>query len=126
LGGRLGRGPKKTPRVAVEDEVLSPNVPPGSRFKGYQDYIVQDLVIRARVIRYRRARWVTTGGETVIAALPAGELNGYLDMSMSLKTQGDASKGSFRWETVAPVRTHCPRVSSNRDQEVSVFNTTYL
>ena len=72
LGGRLRRGPKRTPRVAVEDEVLSPLVPPGARFKGYQDYIVQDLVIRPRVIRYRRARWVTAEGETIIAPLPAG------------------------------------------------------
>jgi len=72
LGGRLGRGPKRTPRVAVEDEVLSPPVPPGARFKGYQDYIVQDLVIRPRVTRYRRARWVTAEGETIIAPLPPG------------------------------------------------------
>jgi hypothetical protein len=70
--GRLGRGPKKAPRVAVEDEVLSSEVPSGSRFKGYQDYIVQDLVIRPRVIRYRRARWVTADGEPLIAPLPAG------------------------------------------------------
>jgi hypothetical protein len=72
LGGRLRRGPKRAPRVAVEDEVLSPPIPPGARFKGYQDYIVQDLVIRPRVIRYRRARWVTAEGETIIAPLPAG------------------------------------------------------
>jgi hypothetical protein len=72
LGGRLRRGPKRTPRVAVEDEVLSPQVPPGARFKGYQDHIVQDLVIGPRVIRYRRARWVTAQGETIIAPLPAG------------------------------------------------------
>ena len=67
LGGRLGRGPKRTPRVAVEDEVLSPPIPPGARFNGYQDYVVQDLMIRPRVIRYRRARWMTAEGETIIA-----------------------------------------------------------
>ena len=72
LRGRLGRGPKKTPRVAVEDQVLSPQVPPGSRFKGYEDYFVQDLVIRPRVIRYRRARWQTPEGVTIIAPLPSG------------------------------------------------------
>ncbi|MGD0043361.1 MAG: transposase, partial [Isosphaeraceae bacterium] len=72
LGGRLGRGPKRTPRVVVEDYILSPQVPAGARFKGYQDYIVQDLVIRPRVIRYRRARWVTADGKTIIAPLPAG------------------------------------------------------
>jgi hypothetical protein len=72
LGGRLGRGPKRTPRVVVEDHILSPHVPAGARFKGYQDYFVQDLVIRSRVIRYRRARWVTADGKTIIAPLPAG------------------------------------------------------
>src|SRR3954464_11770277 len=52
------RGPV-TPRVAVEDQVIKATVPPGSRFKGYADFIVQELVLRARCIRYRRERWLT-------------------------------------------------------------------
>ena len=38
-----GRG-KTTPRVGVEGEILKVDVPAGSRFKGYDAFVVQDLV----------------------------------------------------------------------------------
>ena len=75
-GGRRGRGAKRSPRVAVEDRVVETAVPEGSRFKGYEDFIVQDLVISPQVIRFRRERWLTPIGKTVLAPLPAG-LNGH-------------------------------------------------
>ena len=68
---RRGRG-KVTPRVSVEDQVLNAAVPPGSRFKGYQHFLVQDLVISARATRYRRECWVTPDGRTILAPLPEG------------------------------------------------------
>jgi Transposase IS66 family len=70
-GKQRGRG-KVTPRVAVDTEVLRVTPPPGSQFKGYEPYQVQDLVLTARAVRYRRERWLTPTGETLVAPLPAG------------------------------------------------------
>jgi hypothetical protein len=41
---RRGRG-KAAPRVGIDEKVIEAKVPPGSRFKGYEPFLVQDLVI---------------------------------------------------------------------------------
>jgi Transposase IS66 family len=70
-GGR--RGAKKAGRLTVHEErVIEADVPAGSRFKGYEDFLVQDLVLRPHVLRLRRERWLTPDGRTVIAPMPAG------------------------------------------------------
>jgi len=63
---------KVAPRVAVEDRPITITVPDGSRFKGYEPFLVQDLVISATATCYQRERWVTPDGRTVLAPLPEG------------------------------------------------------
>ena len=74
-GGSRGRGTKgsKSARLTVHEErVIVAEVPAGSRFKGYEDFLVQDLVLRPHVVRLRRERWLTPDGRTVTAPMPAG------------------------------------------------------
>lgn len=65
------RGAKRSKLTINETRVLKPdNLPEGARFKGYEDFIVQDIVIAPWTVRYRRERWQLPSGETVVAALP--------------------------------------------------------
>jgi len=66
-----GRG-KVNPRISVEDRVLRVTVPVGSCFKGYESYLMQELVLSVHAIRYRRERWVMPDGKTIVAPLPQG------------------------------------------------------
>lgn len=73
---RRRRGPKRDRDAVTAERVLKATVPAGSRFKGYEDYLVRELHLAAEVIRDRRERWATPSGETVVAALPLGTVGG--------------------------------------------------
>jgi uncharacterized small protein (DUF1192 family) len=74
---RRGRGAKRDRNAITVERALRAAVPAGSRFKGYEDCLVRDLCLSAEVIRYRRERWLTPAGETVVAPLPAGIVGGF-------------------------------------------------
>ncbi len=70
-GRHRGRGTKHA-RLIIDEEriVTAGSVPPGCRFKGYASFVVQDLVLRPQVIRFRRERWLTPDGTMLTAPLP--------------------------------------------------------
>ena len=71
-GKRKGRrGAKRGVLALDETRILKPDsLPEGARFKGYEDFIVQDIIIKPWTVRYRRERWLLPSGETVVTALP--------------------------------------------------------
>ena len=62
---------------------ISPdNLPKGSCFKDYQDFVVQDLVIQNFNTQYRLERWTTPSGEIVTGKLPSGISNGHFGSTL--------------------------------------------
>jgi hypothetical protein len=73
-GGETRRKGSKTSKLSIHEErtVKVATPPQGSRFKGYTNFVVQDLVIRPHVVNFRCERWQTPDGASMTAPLPAG------------------------------------------------------
>ena len=68
---------KKAQLVITQERVIPfPDPPRGSVPKGHEEYLVQELVMRAEVTRYLRERILTPDGESLLAPLPADVLPG--------------------------------------------------
>ena len=68
----------KTAQLTITEDIVVrlDDHPDEAVFKGYEDFVVQDLILKPRVIRYRRERWLTPDGTSLVAPLPADVLPG--------------------------------------------------
>jgi transposase IS66 family protein len=72
---RKGRRPKNN-QLTIHHEVPlhPPNLPVGATFKGFESYVVQDLIIKSDNTKYLRARYELPEGGSVLAPFPVGVL----------------------------------------------------
>jgi hypothetical protein len=80
-GKRLRRGGYQR-RIDRTQVIKAKDVPSGSRFKGYADYIVQELVIKAETIQYRVEKWLTPTGKMITGTLPAEVAGGHFGATL--------------------------------------------
>ena len=68
-------GPRNVELTIDREVALHPaTLPEGAIFKGYEAYVIQDLLIHSDTTRYLRARYELPDGGSVLASLPAGVL----------------------------------------------------
>jgi len=71
--GKRPGSKKRRKRIRIQrTQTIAPeDLPPGSRLLGYQDYLVQDLLIEPCNTRYRLARYRTPDGRLLTGQLPS-------------------------------------------------------
>jgi hypothetical protein len=82
--GKPGKSRKRKKNLIIHHtEVIKPdNLPEGSRLLGYEDYTVQDLLIKPYNTRYRLARYLTPDGERLTGVLPEALQGKHFDATL--------------------------------------------
>ena len=76
--GKRPGSAKRSKKLEIDEEVviLPKEIPVGAKFKGYAEFIVQDIEIRTHNTRYKLARYETPDGTYVTGELPP-EIEGH-------------------------------------------------
>jgi len=75
---KRGRGKKNDKLKPDEEKIIkAENVPEGSVRNGYEDHLVCELIIKTHTILYRRERWKTLDGKSIVAKLPDSISGGF-------------------------------------------------
>ena len=73
----------KTEELVIDEIIPIPpkNIPEGSKFKGYKEFVVQGIIIKSHNTLYRLERWETPDGSYIEGELPSS-IQGHFDPSL--------------------------------------------
>jgi hypothetical protein len=83
---RRGKGkakPYQKPLIDRTVVVKAADVPKGSRFKGYDDFVAQELLMTAQTTRYRLEKWLTPEGKLITGRLPLDKTGGHFGPTLT-------------------------------------------
>ena len=114
-GGEPRQKGSKTSKLSIHEErTVELEAPPqGARFKGYTDYVVQDLMTRPHVVNFRCERWQTADGAyDIVSATTSPGAHTCNSRARKRRANGHASS----WSSMTIGLTRCRKAVISCDR----------